>query len=412
MAAQTFSNFSSDSQTYIAAQTLMRIKRDVVVYGLGKKEKLPSRFSKTFQFTRYDKLLLPKVALTEGTTPSTNASVTITTVQAVMDQWGDYVNISDVADLTIKHPVMEQAIQLLSEQAAETIDRETISVLLANTSVFYPGAITARGSLATNSYFDTDTARKTIASLRGRGAQPYEGRMFMGLIDPYVEMDLSKDSTFQTAASYSNILVLQNGEVGRWMGVRWMTSNLLPVLSRLAAVSTASSAAAGGSLANSTTYYMKVTAVDNAIGFETAVTVEATQATGASDEAIAITMPATTGFTYNVYFGDTTGVLYKAASLQDPGAVVTILAVPTSGATPPATPAANVYVHFSWVLGKEAFSVPELMSLQTFMTPRGASDSDPLSQRRKASWKVMFKAVICNELFLARIESASAFYTA
>lgn len=410
MAAQTFSNFSADAQTYIAAQTLMRIKRDVIVYGLGKKEKLPNRFSKTFQFTRYEKLNLPKVALTEGTTPSTNASITISTVQAVMDQWGDFVNISDVADLTVKHPVMEQAIQLLSEQASETIDREVIKVLLANTSVYYPGVVSSRGGLASNSYFDTDTARKTIAALRGRGAQPYEGRLFMGLIDPYVEMDLSKDSTFQTAASYSNILVLQNGEAGRWMGVRWVTSNLLPVLERLASVTTASSAASGGSLANSTTYYMKVTAVDNAIGFETAVTVEQTQATGASDEAIAITMPATSGYTYNVYFGATTGVLYKVASLQDPSAVVTVLAVPTSGDTPPATPASGVKVHFSWVLGKEAFAVPELMSLQTFMTPRGASDSDPLSQRRKASWKVMFKSVICNENFLARIESASAFY--
>jgi hypothetical protein len=58
-------------------------------------------------------------------------------------------------------------------------------------------------------------------------------------------------------------------------------------------------------------------------------------------------------------------------------------------------------------LGKEAFAVPELMSLQTFLTPKAASDSDPLVQRRKASWKVMFKAVICNENFLARIESAS-----
>ena len=409
MAVQGFSSFQGDSQTYIAAQTLMRIKRDVIVYGLGKKEKLPGRFNKTFQFTRYDKLLLPKISLTEGVTPANNAEITISTVQAVMDQWGDYVNISDVADLTIKHPVMEQAIQLLSEQASETIDREVIKVLLSNTSVFYPGAITSRAALTTGSVFDTDTARKSIAALRGKGAQPYEGRLFMGLMDPYVEMDLSKDSTFQTAASYSNILALQNGEAGRWMGVRWVTSNLLPVLTRQAAVVTASSGTAG-SLTPSTTYYIKVTAVDNAIGFETAVTLEQTQATAGGQSSINVTMPAGAGYTYNVYFGSTTGVLYKASSLQAPGAVVTILAVPVSGETPPATPAAGVAVHFSWVLGKEAFAVPELMSLQTFLTPRGASDSDPLSQRRKASWKVMFKAVICNELFLTRIESASAFY--
>lgn len=93
MAAQTFSNFSADAQTYIAAQTLMRIKRDVIVYGLGKKEKLPNRFSKTFQFTRFEKLLLPKVSLTEGVTPTSNAQMTVSTVQAVMDQWLSLIHI-------------------------------------------------------------------------------------------------------------------------------------------------------------------------------------------------------------------------------------------------------------------------------------------------------------------------------
>lgn len=61
---QTFSNFSADAQTYIAAQTLSRIKRNVIVYGLGKR-KAPEPFLKTFQFTRYEKLNLPKLALTE-----------------------------------------------------------------------------------------------------------------------------------------------------------------------------------------------------------------------------------------------------------------------------------------------------------------------------------------------------------
>lgn len=410
MAAQVFSAFSADAQTYIAAQTLMRIKRDVIVYGLGKKEKLPNRFSKTFQYTRYDKLNLPKSALTEGVTPTTNAEVSISTVQAVMDQWGDFVNLSDVLDLTVKHPVMQQAIALLAEQASETIDREVIKVLMANTSVYYPGAVTSRPNITTTSYVDTALVRKVVANLRSRGAHPYEGRMLMGLIDPFVEMDLSGDSTFQNAASYSNILVLQNGEVGRWMGVRWVSSNLLPTLVRISGGSSASSGASGGSLANSTTYYYKIARVSNSLGFEDGVTVEGSQATGASDEAIAITVPATTGYTYNVYFGDTPGgALYLVESLVAPGDTVTVLAVPTSGNTAPATPAASVTVHYSWIMGREAFAVPELMSLQTFVTPKAASDSDPLAQRRKASWKVMFKAVICNEQFLARLESESAY---
>lgn len=401
-----FSSFSSDAQTYIAAKTLTRIKKDVVVYGLGKKEKLPNRFSKTFQYSRYDKLNLPQSALTEGVTPS-GSSMSLSTVQAVMDQWGSFVEISDVADITLKHPLMDEAIGLLAEQASETIDRECVKVLLANTSVYFPGAATSRVTLAATDYISSSAIKKAVSALRGGGAHGSDGRHFFGLVDPYVEMDLTDDTTFTNAASYSNIVALQNGEAGKWLGVRWMVSNAIPTISRLADVVTASSATAG-SLAAATTYYVKVTAIDNSTGFEVASTQEQSQATAAGQTSLNITMPATTGRTYNIYLGAASGNTPLQSTGNAASAVVNVGAVGT-GAQPPAHPAVGVEVHFSWIFGKEAFAVPELMSLQTYLTKKEASDSDPLAQRRKAGWKVMFKAVICNENYLARIESASRY---
>jgi N4-gp56 family major capsid protein len=407
MAAQTFSAFSNDAQTYISAMTLSRIKRDVVVYGLGKKEKLPNRFSKTFQYTRFEKINLPKSALTEGVTPD-QSSMSINVVQAVMDQWGSFVNISDVLDITLKHPIMQEAIGLLGEQAAETIDRECIKILARNTNVFYAGAATSRLTLTATDYISSGTVKKAVADLRGGGAHPSAGgRNFFGLIDTSVEMDLTDDDTFVNAASYSNIVALQNAEAGKWMSVRWITSNLLPSISRLSDVVTAG--ANLGSLANGTPYYFQVTAVDDALGFEVASTQVQTQATGGGDESVNVTMPATSGYTYNVYAGSSSTVLKLFSSENDPADVVNVDAIPTSGDAPPAYPATGVEVHSSWILGKEAFAVPELMSLQTYLTKRESTDSDPLAQRRKAGWKVMFKAVICNEDFLARIESASQY---
>lgn len=408
MAVQTFSTFQNNAQNYIAAQTLKRIKRDVIVYGMGKKEKLPNRFSKTFQFTRYEKLALPYSPLTEGTTPSNNADMSINTVQAVMDQWGSFINLSDVATITAKHPALQEGIKLLAEQATETIDRECIKLLISNTNVNYPGTATSRATIGATDYATTTVVKEAVAALRNGGAHPVSGRLFVGLLDPSVEMDLLEDSTFQNAASYSNIVALFNGEVGTWMGVRWMCSNLIPTMSRLSDVVTASSATAG-SLTASTTYYLQVTAVDNQLGFEVATTQEQSQATAVGQTSINITMPATTGHTYNVYFGDSTGDLYLSSSQNAPAAVVNVGSVPTSGDAPPAWPAATRVVHFMWVMGMEAFAVPELMSLQTFLTPAQASDSDPLLQRRKASWKVMFKPVICNEDFIERIEVVSRY---
>lgn len=407
MAIQGFSTFSANAQTYIAAQTLKRIKRDVVVYNLGKKEKLPNRYSKTFQYTRFEKLDLPYAALTEGTTPD-NSSMSISTVSCVMDQWGSYINLTDVAVITAKHPALQAGIELLGEQASETIDRECIKLLLSNTNVTYGGSgATSRATLDASDVMTTGTVKAAVAGLRNQGAHGTSGRLFIGLIDPSVEMDLLGDSTFQNAASYSNIVALYNGEAGTWMGVRWMVSNLLPTMGLLA--STTNAGANLGSLANSTAYDFKVTKVSNQTGFEVECTAKMDVSTGAADESVNLTMPATTGYTYNVYAGADGGVLYLYSSQNAPGAVVNVASIPTSGNVAPAQPASGVVVHYAWILGKEAFAVPELMSLETTLTPDVASDSDPLKQRRKAGWKVMFKPVICNENYIERIECASAY---
>jgi N4-gp56 family major capsid protein len=410
MPINNFSTFAANAQTFIAAQTLMRINRDTIVFQMGKKEKLPNRFSTTFQFTRYEKLSLPRLPLSEGVTPADGRAMTISTVQAVMDQWGDFVILSDVAEITAKHPALQQAVQLIAEQAAETLDREAIELLLTNTNVNFPGLATSRVTLSTSDYVSTTVVKEAVAALRKQGAHPiFGGRIMMGLMDPAVEMDLLEDGNFQMAAEFSNIRALQNGEAGQWMGVRWMVSNLLPTVQRLADVVTAGAVIGGGTLAAATTYYIKVVAIDNDLGFEVAATQEQTQVTGGGDNAVQVTMPAAIGRTYDLYFGAAVGVTPLHSQDNAPSAVVDVLAVPTGTEVPIAHPAVGVEVHFMWVMGQEAFAVPELQTLRTFITPAQASDSDPLVQRRKLGWKVMFKPVITNELYLERIEVASRF---
>ena len=47
------------------------------------------------------------------------------------------------------------------------------------------------------------------------------------------------------------------------------------------------------------------------------------------------------------------------------------------------------------------------MSLQTFVTPKGSSDSDPLAQRRKVGAKYMRKSFILDNDFIERFETSS-----
>lgn len=410
MSVQTFAgSFSADAVTYIAKKTLMIAKKNVIFQQLADKAELPAGNSKTFQYTRYDRLPLPQSSLTEGVTPD-NTVMSISTVQAVADQWGAFVNLSDVAVLTVSHPIMVKAIDLMGYQAAETVDREIINVLLAGTSVNYPGTITARGSLSstTTDIMSSALVRKVVKILRVNGAYEFDGQKFMGVVDPAVEADLMADSTFVTAASYSNIKVLWNGEIGEWLGAKWMRSNFIPSLTGVAAPAYTQST--GGAIADAS-YYLQYVAVDASTGFQVKASQEQTLAVsaGSSTASIIGTAPATTGYYYNVYAGAATGVRYLSQSLLSPSAAFTITAIPVSGSLGPVPPGTSKEVHFSWLFGKEAFSSIDLQKLQTYVTPNAASDSDPLAQRRKAGWKLMFKAVICNQNFIQRIESLSAY---
>lgn len=417
---QGYSSFSSDAVTYIAQKTLLIAQKQVVFQQLGDKAELPAHNSKTFQYTRYDRLSLPLSALSDGVTPD-NTEMSISTVSATCDQWGAYVNLTDVANLTIKHPVMVKAIDLMGYQAAELIDREVINVLLAGTSVSFPASVTTRAGLSSTStdIMTTDLVRESVSALRARGAWPYDGSNYVGVVDPYVEMDLSKDTSFQNAASYSNIKVLQNGEIGMWMGVRWMRSNFIPVLAGIAAGTYTTPASPAGTF-TAADYRVTTAYYDARTGFLVGLTQNAA-VTFAALDSLAGTTPNDSNYKFKIFVGAAAGgataTLWQGVETTygtdfiPHNTAFSVLAPPSSGTSIAGSniPAAAKNVHFSWIFGKEGYTVIDLQKLQTYVTPNVASDSDPLVQRRKAGWKLMFKAVINNENFIDRMETLSAF---
>lgn len=407
----TSSTLSSDFVTYIADKTLMVAEKNTRLMGLADKAQLPQRNGKTFQYTRYDRLALPQSTLTEGVTPA-STQMSISTVTATVEQWGQVVVLTDLADLVPKHSTVQKALNLLGLAAAETVDRELQEVLLAGTNVQYANARSSRATLVAGDVLTTGEIRKTVANLRNNGAMAFEGDdTLVGVIDPSVEADMTSDTTFVAASQYSKIANLLNGEIGRWMSVRWVRSNFVYTFTGVASA-TAADVATGGSINANTAVYTVVTAVNTNTGFEEKVYQEATTTTandGSNTHIIRITAPSTTGYTYNVYAGTVSGTTYQVTTGVAASATYNITSVPSSGTTNPAIPGTGLVAHIVWIFGKEAFTAVELsgMSLQTYVTPKQASDSDPLEQRRKIGWKLAFKGVICNNNFFRRIECLS-----
>jgi N4-gp56 family major capsid protein len=67
--------------------------------------------------------------------------------------------------------------------------------------------------------------------------------------------------------------------------------------------------------------------------------------------------------------------------------------------------ASTTTVYPTLVLGRGAYGVSQSHTLQSFITPRVASDSDPLAQRQKVGAKMAFSAKRLQEQSMVRIES-------
>jgi N4-gp56 family major capsid protein len=412
MTTNTFSsNFSGDAvSAYIAAKILALAEKQLVLYQLCDKAAMQFNSGRTFQYSRYERVILPQTALSEGVTPGDTA-MTVSTVTAVLDQWGAVIPLSDVAIDSVKHPVLQQAIKLGALQARETIDREVFKVLITGTNVFFPNAITVRSSLTSSDKISTAAIGKVVANMRQAGAQPYDGDLYMGVVDPFGEDDVMSDSTFVDAAKYGAYKKLMVNEIGSWKGVRWMRSNSYPAI-KLATGASGAGAGTAGSLSSSTTYNAKLAVVDKNTGHETFITAKFNAVTGMTDTSVDITVPAlpagaTAGSLFRLYFGANNGVLYLAASDIAASSTYNQKTVPTSGASAQVNPPSGIPVHLAFVFGMEGVACVELNKMQGFLTPAASSDSDPLVQRRKAGWKCDFKTVITNDNFLARLEHAT-----
>ena len=438
------SQFSSDIEQYIADKTLPLARRQLVAYQFGDPLSLPKGRGTTYTATRYNRIPLPFAALSEGV-PPIGETMTIAQVSATAQQWGDKVTITDVAELTIKHPLVVKAQEMIGLQIGETLDRNTFNNLLAGTQVNYVNTRGSRASLVAGDVLNPHEINRAQGALKTLGAPRYMGDEqtdtkiaaeaggarasanprqmphYVSVMHTLVTQDMRENSTIATAWSYSDINRLYNAEVGEWGGVRFCDSNMVPSFTGYAAAG--GTAGAQGTLADGT-YYIIVTGSDTQNQYESYVAQVSSGvalANGSSIGSINVTTPATAGFTYNVYVGLTTSpatlglstsgpVLGPLAgqAVQLPASTNVVITGIGLAQTPPASPAVGVTVYPTFIFGRGAYGQVSLDDVK-ITALLGADKSDPLNQLRVIGWKVFYGTLISNQQFFMRIESTSAF---
>lgn len=445
MAINTSGSFAADVEAYIADKTLPLTRKQLVVYQFGDPLTLPKGRGQTYTATRYNRIVLPYGPLAEGV-PPVGEYLTIQQVTATALQWGDKVTITDVAELTIKHPLFKKAIELTGLQVAETLERNTFNNLQGFTQVNYVNSRGSRALLQAGDVLNIHELNRAYAQLLTLGAPRFMGDEmtdtkleadaggarassnprgmphYTSVLHPFVASDLRENQPIQYAWSHSDINRLYNFELGEWSGIRFCMSNMVPFWVGNAALSGGSyNPALTGNLATNS-YYIIVTASDTQNQYESQIyAVSGAQTVTGPNGSVTVTLPTLTNYTFNVYIGTTNAPVNLGLSPQGPtsgplqgqavqlagGTTVTITGL---GAfqVPPASPNTGITVYPTYIFGRGAYGQVMLDDVK-FTYLKDADKSDPINQLRVVGWKCFYGTLIQNVQFAMRIESTSAF---
>ena len=444
-------SFTADVEAYIQEEVEPLARRQLVAYQFGKPLKLDTNRGTTYTASRYQRLPLPFAPLQEGVAPPGEA-MTLQQVSATAQQWGDRVIITDVANLTIKHPLFQQACELVGLQLPETLERNTFNTLLATTQVNYANGKTSRANLLATDVMTPHENNRIVGSFLTYGVPRFMGderedmmieagayrdpskspavmQHYVALIHPLSAQDMRENTVVVNAWSYSDVNRLYNNELGPFGGSRFVESNMIPYWTGAAAIQGTASAS-GGTLATNAGYQIIVTAAPAQTSVEQVIyqVSNAISVTGPTGS-ISVTLPQLAGYVFNVYIGTSatpsnlataigngvpvTGPLAGQATQLQPNQTVTLTGIGVAQ-TPPAAPATGVSVFPTIYIGNHSYG-QVLLENPEFHYLTGADKSDPLNQTRVVSWKVFYGSIILNQAFLARVEAGSGFtpgYTA
>jgi len=201
----------------------------------GDKYPIPQGKGKVTEFRKFSPLDKALTTLTEGVTPAGN-KLDVTTILAEVKPFGDFIEISDVLDLTAIDPILEQATKLLGSQAGRTLDTVTREIITAGTNVMFAPkssgvANLTRADLDATSLLTVETIFKTVAKLNSMNARPISD-MYVGIVHPNVACDLMLSDKWWEAQKYANPENIYKGEIGRIGNVRFVQTTEAKIIAR------------------------------------------------------------------------------------------------------------------------------------------------------------------------------------
>lgn len=211
----------------------------------GQKRFIPKNEGKTIKFTRWGRLAAATTPISDGITPAGNR-LTQSDVTATLDQYGDFILITDQVIMTAIDHYLSEAVRILGNQQGETIDRLASNMMLTGSNAVYadtatPGtAATSRDEVAAK--ISNKMLKKAVQTLQVAMAKEIREQVdatvkyntspirkaFIGICHVYSRQDIEDLSNFTPVRKYANQSDVMEGEFGEVDGVRFIATTQAP----------------------------------------------------------------------------------------------------------------------------------------------------------------------------------------
>lgn len=382
-------DLSAEMKTYYEKRLIDIATPKLVHDQFGDFYPIPKNGGKTVEFRRYSPLGKATTPLTEGVTPDGN-TLNVTSVTAEVEQYGDWIGLSDMFDMTAIDNNVVQATRLLGNQAGRTLDSVTREVLHGGTNVRYAPAgeteITSRADITADAKLTPELIFRAKADLAAMNADPIDDS-YVAIIHPYVAFDLMRSDEWIDVHKYADPDSIYAGEIGKLGGVRFIETSEAKIIGP----DIISDSFSRLHLAEEAAASAKTVKVSEVLLPRTLTKAIPIYINGQSNTIVAIA-PGTSGTTLSLGTALTAGcsagdILCGRGAGKDGSAVFCTL-----------------------VLGAHAYGTTEIEGggLRHIVKQLGYGD-DPLDQRSSCGWKATKAAERLVEAYMVRLESGSAY---
>lgn len=207
----------------------------------GQKRLIPQNQGQRIRFTRWGRLSPAITPLVEGVTPP-GSKLTQTDITADLQQYGDWVPITDQVRLTAIDPILTEAVSQLGYQEGETMDILSRDALMTGSNTIYAGGKTGRADVV--NAITVDEIKKAVRTLKAALAKQVLKQVnatvkynttpirpsYIGICHVYAEQDIEALAGFVPVEKYSSQQDVMAGEFGSVCGVRFISTTQAPEL--------------------------------------------------------------------------------------------------------------------------------------------------------------------------------------